>query len=310
MPSLSIVVLTHNRKDALQELLEQLVEFCSQDCEVIVVDNGSRDGTDVMVRTRYAQLDYVALPQNVGVGARNHGLRLARGSIIVCLDDDILGLTARDLDYLRRAFAADPQLGALCFKVIHHHSSRVCDWVHHRRIEDSDLAFLTYEITEGAVAFRREALAQAGYYFEEFFISHEGLDLAYRLMNCGYHLRYDGSITVRHKHEKSGRTNWRRHYYDTRNLLWVAARNQPVGYALKYLVLGLAAMAVYAVRDGVAHYWLRAVHDGLHRLPEMLRLRQPWSASTRALCRQIDAQRPGFWYLARRRISQRGFKMD
>jgi len=52
------------------------------------------------------------------------------------------------------------------------------------------------------------------------------------------------------------------------------------------------------------------VHDGLRRVPEMRRLRVPWSGRTRELCRQIDAQRPSFWYLARRRLAQQGFKMD
>jgi len=310
MPLISIVVLTHNRKDSLRESLDHLATLEDRDHEIIVVDNGSRDGTGEMVHARYPQVKFVGLPENIGVGARNCGLRQARGPLVVCLDDDILGLADADLAYLRVAFAADAKLGAVNFKVTHYSNGRVCDWVHHRRIEDANLTFLTYEITEGAVAFRREALAAAGYYCDEFFISHEGIDLAYRLMNAGYHLIYDSHVTVRHKHDRTGRPSWRRHYYDTRNLFWVAARNQPLPYALRYLAVGLGAMAVYSLRDGMIAYWLRAVNDGLRRLPEMRRLRVPWARRTRELCRQIDAQRPGFWYLARRRLAQQGFKMD
>jgi len=306
----SIVILTYNRKTTLVSLLDSLRELQDVAHEIIVVDNASEDGTDELVRARYPEVQYERTATNLGVAARNRGLQLARGDIIVTLDDDILGLTDGDLAYLWRLFAENDRLGAVCFKVTHFDNGRVCDWVHHRRLEDHSRSFLTYEITEGAVAFRREAIVAAGLYCEDFFISHEGLDLAYRLLNLGYDIRYDGEVTVRHKHVAAGRPGWRRYYFDTRNLFWVAARNQPFLYALRYLTLGLAAMGFYSLRDGFCLYWLRAVRDGLQRLPEMWRRRQPWTPRTREYCLAVDAEHPGFWYLAKRRIWQQDFKMD
>jgi GT2 family glycosyltransferase len=306
----SIVILTHNRRGCLAVALAHLGRLSDPRHEVIVVDNGSTDGTADLVAQRHPRVRCLRLAENRGVGARNRGLQEARGGIVVCLDDDVVGIDDADLDFLRRRFASAPDLGALAFQVRDERDGHVCDWVHHRRLDEAGLVFETYEITEGAVAFRREALARAGWYREDYFLSHEGLDLAYRLMDAGYRLEYDGTVAVRHRRHAGGRASWRRHYYDTRNLFWVAVRHQPWPYALRYLTRGLAAMAVYALRDGHWLPWLRAVHAGLERVPELLRERTPWTPATAELCRRIDAARPGFWYLARRRLLQRGFKMD
>jgi len=306
----SVVVLTWNRRESLRATLAGLTPLAGPELEIIVVDNGSGDGTAAMVAADFPHAACIALAANEGVGARNHGLRRARGDIVVCLDDDVSGLDEAGLARLRRRFAAEPALGAVCLKVVHAHDGRVCDWVHHRPLADADLGFPTYEITEGAVAFRRRALAEAGWYPADFFISHEGLDLAFRLMNRGWEIVYDGDVTVRHSHHGGGRSGDRRHYYDTRNLFWVAARNLPAGYALRYLARNLGAMAVYALRDGRCLTWLRAVRDGLAGLPAMRRRREVWTKETAARVRAIDAHRPGFLYLARRRWSQKNFNMD
>jgi hypothetical protein len=69
-------------------------------------------------------------------------------------------------------------------------------------------------------------------------------------------------------------------------------------------------MLVYSLRDGQLPAWLRAVRDGLQRVPELGRERRVWSASTRAYVAAADAHRPGFWSLARRRLGQKGFSLE
>ena len=244
------------------------------------------------------------------MGARNRGLAAARGGILVTLDDDMVDFGDDDLARLRAAFAAQPRLGALCFKVTWPGASRVRDWVHHRPVADADLEFPTYEITEGAVAWRREALQEAGPYREDFFISHEGLDLAYRLLDRGWEIRYDGGVVVGHAHTDDGRPGWRRYYYDTRNLIWIAVLHQPAAYAAGYLFRGLGAMLAYSLRDGQLTVWLRAVRDGLLRAPALGRERRVWSQATRDFVAAADAHRSGFWTLTRRRLRQKGFSLE
>ncbi len=307
---LSIVILTYNRRDCLRELLDELGALLPVVSEIIVVDNCTTDGTEEMLRREYPAFVHLRTTENRGVAARNLGIRRAAGSVVVTIDDDIMGLDAAGCAWVAAQFAGDPALGALNFQVRDWYTRGLCNWVHHRPAADAVARFATYELTEGAVAFRREAVVRVGGYFETYFISHEGPDLAYRLMNAGYDVLYDGTVSVLHKHEQGARQPWRFYYYDTRNQLWLAARNLPVGPASRYLGRGLAAMAVYALRDGYFVWWVQGVWDGVRRLPEMLRSREPWTARTRALCAEIDRHRPGFGQLVKTRLFQRGNRLD
>ena len=130
---------------------------------------------------------------------------------------------------------------------------RTCNWVHHCKEEEYyDREFLTYEITEGAVAFRKKALNCSGYYPENFFLSHEGPDLAFRIFENGYRVIYWGDIRVEHLFSEEGRKPWRNYYYDTRNQFWLAARHFPFDYAVVYLGRGLGSMLVYWAAMGIS----------------------------------------------------------
>ncbi|MEZ4388849.1 MAG: glycosyltransferase [Candidatus Krumholzibacteriia bacterium] len=310
MTLVSVVVLTYDRRDAVLTLLDELVRLRDPAREVIVVDNGSADGTSDAIASRHPSVQLVALPANRGVGARNRGLERARGDIVVTLDDDMVEFTDANLAVLREVFTADPRLGAVNFKVTWPGTDRVRDWVHRPPAGEADRAFPTYEITEGAVAWRRAALDEVGLYREDFFISHEGLDLSLRLLDRGWHVRYDGRLRVGHAHAAGGRKSWRRYYYDTRNLLWIATLHLPWRDAVPYLARGLGAMLVYSIRDRFLGTWVRAVRDGLLGLGPYRRERRPISAATRRYLRECDRRRPGFWTLVLKRLRQKDFSLE
>lgn len=310
MLAISIAILTYNRGPLLKELLSGLSSLHYKPLEVIVVDNCSEDETPQIVSREFPNVIYERLSKNIGAAARNVGLKRAAGDIVITLDDDILGIHDEALLRISHHFAHSPQLGALNFKVIDYFTGEICNWVHHRDVEAyGEKEFCTYEITEGAVAFRRDGLAKAGYYPEHFFLSHEGPDLAFRLIDSGYDVVYTHEIAVQHKHSNLGRRNWLNYYYDTRNQLWVAARNLPLFYGLLYLSRGLASMLFYSIRDGYLLYWLRAVRDGVKGLDEALRARKVIREDTIKYIKQIDRFRPSVGYLMRERILKRGIRL-
>ena len=309
-PAVSIVILTFNRSARLAELIESLGDVVVGDVELIVVDNHSQDGTEDAIRAARVPLTYIRTDKNIGVAARNLGLRRAQGEIIVCLDDDVFGITRKALDIIQSTFAAQPNLASINFKVLDPWTNEVCNWVHHCEVEQfADATFETYEITEGAVAFRKSALADAGWYPDAFFLSHEGPDLAVRLMDRGYTVIYRGDLVVKHWHDNAGRQSWMTYYYDTRNQYWLATRNFPIGYAFRYLLRGQASTCAYALRDGYVKYWLKAVRDGVAGAWTMLRDRRIVSLDTMSAIRRIDARRPSFLYMARRRWFQKAMRL-
>ena len=92
---LSIVIITCNRKDSLEKTILSCIDHVSIEWELIVVDNGSTDGTRTMVEDMQKEigfaLQYYYSNTNLGVaGARNLGYDLAKGEILYFIDDDAI----------------------------------------------------------------------------------------------------------------------------------------------------------------------------------------------------------------------------
>ncbi|MSQ47316.1 MAG: glycosyltransferase family 2 protein [Deltaproteobacteria bacterium] len=89
MPRVTVVIPTYNRRDLVREAIASVTAQSYPDVEVIVVDDGSDDGTAEVVR-RFAGVQYV-YQENRGVSvARNVGVARARGELIAFLDSDDL----------------------------------------------------------------------------------------------------------------------------------------------------------------------------------------------------------------------------
>jgi GT2 family glycosyltransferase len=306
----SLVILTYNRSQSVRELLSHVAHLAPHLCDVVVVDNASADDTQQVVRNAFPGIRYFRTAENLGACGRNRGIEAAGGEFVITLDDDIFGISFDDLAKIRAVFQADPSLAALNFRVVDYFTGRLTNWVHHREAAQSRDVFETYEITEGAVAFRRAAVVGVGMYWPRYFISHEGPDLAFRLMDAGFRVVYDGSLTVRHKHEVSGRPSWRFYYYDTRNLIWLAVRKMSPAYGAGYLAVNISAMAYYSLRGGHFSWWLKAVRDGLAGLPEVRRARQRWTPATESRVRMIDKARVPFLTRLREKLGGSGSRLD
>lgn len=298
----SICVLTFNRCLLLRELLKELENLTYLPLEIIVVDNHSEDETQNMMLSEFPKLKYIRTPENIGAAGRNVGIKAANGDIIVTLDDDILGLEDEAIQILVRKFIEDVNLGAVTFRYVDMNGC-TCNWVHHCIEEDyRDKEFMTYEILEGAVAFRKRAIEISGCYPESFFLSHEGPDLAFRILDKGFKVIYSGQVSVQHFLGEGGRKAWRNYYYDTRNQLWLAARHFPLVYSLIYLGRGLSSMLVYSIRDGYTLYWLKAIVDGLAGMRQALKERSVLTEKTMNILKEIDSKRPSLSYMIKKRL--------
>jgi len=90
-PIFSIICATYNRAHILSRCIESVTEQEFRDWELIIVDDGSSDGTDELIRkyNNIEQIRYFTLEENKGVGfARNYALDKAKGKWIILLDSD------------------------------------------------------------------------------------------------------------------------------------------------------------------------------------------------------------------------------
>ena len=83
----TVVVATRNRRPGLCRTLEHLAALPEQP-PIVVVDNGSTDGTVDAVRRGFPAVEVVALPRNLGAHARNHGVHRVRTPYVALSDDD------------------------------------------------------------------------------------------------------------------------------------------------------------------------------------------------------------------------------
>jgi GT2 family glycosyltransferase len=127
---------------------------------------------------------------------------------------------------------------------------------------------------------------ELGGFDEDFFASHEDVDLSYRARLLGYRVRYVPTAVVRHHGSATlGRLSARAVFYGQRNLEWVYLKNSPPALlwrtAAGHLLYDLAA-GVYFVGTGRGWTFVRAKAAALAGLPRMLRKRAAVQRSRRA----------------------------
>jgi GT2 family glycosyltransferase len=111
-PEVSIVVVAHSVREELVRCLDSIRRHAGVPVEVILVDNASTDGTVEWVRAEHPEVAVVELPANVGVAARDHGLRRARGRHTMFLDSDAQ-LTEAALPAMVAALDENPDWGLI-----------------------------------------------------------------------------------------------------------------------------------------------------------------------------------------------------
>lgn len=304
-PKVSVVVLSFNRPKSILRCVNELLIIDYPGVEIIVVDNCSEFPVREVLPKESA-VKIIRMSENVGVAGRNAGISSATGEFIITLDDDVFGLSYEAIDLIIEKFRISPDVGAINFKVIDDVTEKHINWSHHRKVEDwCDKSFPTYEISEGAVAFRRSVLEESGLYPDYFFISHEGPDLAIRIMNVGSSVVYEPEIVVRHTHAPEGRPGWRRYYYDSRNVIWLSIRCYPFKMGFRKIFIGLGSLFIYALRDGYLKFWIMGVFDAIKNSRSVYNDRIKLSKDTLYRYRSLERMNPSFCYMVRKRISNK-----
>lgn len=103
----SVVVLNHNRLRYLDESLASLISQTYSPLEIIVVDNGSTDGSAELAQRRYPQIRWLPLDRNTGFAAgNNRGFEIARGGYIALPNNDAVAAP----DWVEKLVAAAERL--------------------------------------------------------------------------------------------------------------------------------------------------------------------------------------------------------
>jgi GT2 family glycosyltransferase len=280
------VVLSWNGRADTLACLESLRRVTYGPFEILVVDNGSTDGSPDLVTARFPEITLVRNDRNLGfAGGMNAGIAaaLAAGAgHVLTLNNDMV-VDARFVDALLDAHRAEPRAAAVCAQVlfadppprIWYAGARFAGRRGHagRNIGygSPPLAAATrpYETERacgGAMLASREAFAELGLFDEALFAYAEDTDWSLRARAAGRIILVAPAAVVRHKVSASsgGESAPDTLYYGVRNSLVVAERWVPrsrVGTLLRRLE-AVAAHAAQALRSRRRFEGLRAVAAG------------------------------------------------
>jgi GT2 family glycosyltransferase len=254
------IVLTQGRRPTeLAAALDSLAAQHGVQLDIVVVGNGWQpEGLPAGVRA-------VALEEDRGIPAgRNAGVGAVGGELLFFLDDDARPASPDALARVAARFE-DPGIGMLQLRVrASDGGPPPRDWVPRLRVGDPGRSSEVTAVWEGAVAIRRAVFEQAGGWPEEFTFAHEGIDLAWRVMDTGRRVVYAGDIEVLHPSYRTAPHDYSA-YYGARNRVWLARRHLPLPLAVLY-VAGFIVRTLPLLRSpGRTGAALRGYRDGLRQ---------------------------------------------
>ncbi|GHA63834.1 glycosyltransferase family 2 protein [Streptomyces termitum] len=238
-PRVGAVVLTMNdRPDEFPRAMDSLLAQKGVELDVVVVGNGCVPAqVPPGVKT-------IALEENVGIPeGRNIGAQAVDGELLFFFDNDAVLPGTDALARLAAALHDEPALAYAQPRIADPDTgTTVRRWVPRLRAKDPTRPGIVTVMAESVVMIRRSAFDTAGGWPGDFFLFHEGIDLAWRLWNHGGTGRYLPDILVHHPATSPARHD-RFYRLNARNRVWLARRNLPA----PLIPLNLAAFALLSL---------------------------------------------------------------
>lgn len=245
LPKATVIVLAWNGIDYLDGCLRSVLAQDHPNFEVLVVDNGSTDGSAELVSTAFPQARLIRNERNLGFAAGNNvGLREADGEVLVLLNQDTV-VQPGWLAALARALVTLPNAGVVGGKILNpdgrtlqhaggyiEHPLALGQHVGHGEPDDSqydEVREVEY-VTAAGMALKRRVLTAIGDLDEGFFPGYfEDVDLCYRARRAGYGVWYTPEAVMHHLESASmRRDSFRGHCAYYRNRLRFALKSYSV----------------------------------------------------------------------------------
>lgn len=237
-------MVNHNRCDLLADCLDSLHRQHYRPLEVVVVDNGSQDGSVALMKN-FPLLNVQVVENKINYGfckANNQALMLCRGTYVALLNNDAIAETSW-LTELVNALENSPEFGMAASKVLAHDAHNIIDKLGHLiYLDGQNRGRGSGEIDQGqydrfeevswpdgcAAFYRRELLQQLGGFDEDFFAYADDAELGFRARVAGWRCLSVPTAIVWHRLGSTlGRHSEQRLFLIERNRLWLAIKLFP-----------------------------------------------------------------------------------
>jgi GT2 family glycosyltransferase len=283
-PRIGVVVITHRRRTEALAAVARLVALPERP-PVVLVDNGSGDGTAEAVREQFPMVTVVALASNLGAVGRNIGVdRLSTPYVAFC--DDDTWWEPGSLSLAADVLSAYPRLAVVNARIVVDPAGYDDPIV--AELRDSPVPGPDWlpgpalgSFLAGASVVRRTAFVAAGGFDKRLWLGGEEELLATDLLAAGWEICYLDDLVVHHQASRIRDAVLRRRV-GIRNTLWFTWLRRPFLPALRRTVF----LARTVPRDSTS---LLGAVDAARGLGWLLRARQPRPASVEARLAPLDA---------------------
>lgn len=223
---ISVIIVTRNRIEDLRNTLISYMGQTYEDKEIIVVDNGSDDGTIEMMRDEFPLIDYTWLPDNFDIRSLNIAVHRSKGDILWRTDDDSYPESPDAFKQICEIFQKHPDIDIVCSEDIEvRDNNKIWEWypLEVDKVNIPEKGYQSNIFPGTGAGIRRKVFDKVGGFWEFGF---EELDFCTRAILAGFNIRYFPNIRTLHFASRSNRIA------DDR---WVKINKQLIRYQWKFM---------------------------------------------------------------------------
>lgn len=282
MCKVSVVIPNYNGISCLADCLKSLENQTMTDFETIVVDNGSKDGSQLAAKEAYPQIRLIPLDENEGFcRAVNVGIRAAKAPFVILLNND----TKAAPEFVEALYTEIRKIPN-CFSC----AAKMLQMAHPDRIDDAGDYYCALgwafadgkdkpeqEYTKakeifascgGAAIYRKEVFEQIGYFDERHFAYLEDIDVGYRAKLHGYVNRFAPKALVYHvgSGTSGSRYNEFKIHHSSRNSVYLIYKNMPLWQIIlnsPFLLAGYLMKWLFFIKKGFGKEYAKGVCAGI-----------------------------------------------
>jgi glycosyltransferase involved in cell wall biosynthesis len=281
LPSASVFISTKNRLDDLRKAVESALQQ-SANPEVLVLDDGSTDGTADAIRKEFPQVKLHRFEESQGyIVRRNQAAALATAPIIFSIDDDAVFASPRVIEQTLADFD-HPRIGAVAIPFINVKQDNQI----RQAAPDSSQVYLTASYIGTAHALRRDVFRKLGGYRECMVHQGEEADYCIRMLEDGYVVRLGRADPIHHF--ESPRRDFRRmDLYGRRNDVLFAFWNVPLSRMPMHVLMTSLNGLKFGFKCGRPLRHAQGVLRGWGAMFTFRKVRKPVSMKTYKLARLL-----------------------
>lgn len=293
----TIVIPSFNGLDLVKICLDSIDKQSVRDFEVILVDNGSKDGTSEWIKRHYPNVEVVRFAVNRGFGAAvNEGIRRSKSRFVFLLNNDT-ELDPACLATLIQTADANGEYDSFAPKMIQYHNRKMLDGAgdgvfrggaaYRLGTQEPDSALWDHSVRvfgacAGAALYRRAFFKEAGMFDENFFAYLEDVDISFRAVRLGLRCLYVPAARVYHMGSQTSGSmlNTFTVYWTTQNMIRVLIHNYPSSILLRQwpvIILHHLGWLILMIFRRQFPSYLKGIRSAFRSFPAMLKMRNQWN---------------------------------